>query len=231
MEEKNLSALIDDFLLGKIKPADLSALNALRKSDPKIDLRVKESLKTFEFLQYMRYKELRKQLKKIDEGNQMIVKKSSAKRWIFFLLLFLFGITASVIWASHYYEASAIARRFLIEDASGIHTGTEGQNFFNEGLKSFYEKQYINALLKFQACAQLSPNDDLRVIQWNTMLTQFALTANKSQLEDELTLFQQKAKPYSNKSAELMRLIHSPLFSVFNRVINPQLSSIKPRML
>jgi len=82
MEEKKVTDLLDDFLLGRMKKKDVSKFEEWR-CDPRIKNRVKRDMKVFDIIQWMRYQELRKKLKCIDDEwiRNRLGKKPFALSW------------------------------------------------------------------------------------------------------------------------------------------------------
>ena len=111
MEEPALLELIDQYLMGSIRPEDKVELERMMGSDPEIEALVDESRKAFNVLQAARNRQLREKLRALD-------KVRHASVWILATLDYRDDMHTAIIggswcWASYYFSNKTIATRYF----------------------------------------------------------------------------------------------------------------------
>lgn len=235
MKEKDLTELIDQFLLGKIQQEELARLEYLRKSIPAVDLRVRHSLETLNAIKYYRFKLLRKNLREID-AHSARQRLNICQHWIqrSALLLLIFG--ALWICMINYYDPASMASRYFKpsgENFDFYSLMTEGEKTdWNIATSAFQEGHFQQARLLFQPFANHIHPEIGFSSQWNLLLARFALEGNDIIFENDLILFEATAPgPLKSQAMELYRSIKSPGYRIFALKVVPSFSALKPRLM
>ncbi len=236
MEEKELLELIDQYLLGRIKPDDLQKLEYLRKTNPDIQLQVKQSIEAFNVVKYLRYKQLREKLRRIDSADEKSKTGFLRQRWLVITILIIVSFLGFWLWATRHFDPAAIAMRHFLNtserDTIRYKTKEESVKGWTQANIAFREEKFQDAILLFQPFLEDSIFEKSTAAKWNILLARFALGDTDISWKEELIVFQSTAsEPFKSEALKLMHTLNSPLYKVFVLRLSPQLSALKPRLM
>lgn len=236
MEHKEVAELIDQFLLGRMKSQDLARLEYLRKTDPKIDLDVRESMKAFDVIKYLRYKQLRQKLHEIDTADSEKDKYFSNRHWVFVLILLTTSLLCFWVWGYHHYTPGSIAMRHFIHlsdsYAAFYEMNDEEVKNWNLAMKTFKEEKFEEAILLFQPFVENDHSEISFSAKWDILLAEFALNGDGIQWNRAMIHFQSQApETFKTASVKLLRTIESPFYTFFVSGLSPKISALKPRIM
>ncbi|MEP6795750.1 MAG: hypothetical protein ABJB16_15580 [Saprospiraceae bacterium] len=236
MQEKDLLELIDQYLLGRIRPDDLDRLEYLRKTNPDIELQVRQSIEAFNVIKYLRYKQLREKLRQIDSADEKSKTGFLRQQWIVISILIITSFLGFWLWASHHFDPASIAmRHFLRISETGIalyETKNESVNDWTLATMAFRNKNFQEAIIHFQPYLDDTQNEISASAKWNILLARFALSGADISWQEEMIVFQSTTfEPYKSEVLKLLHTVNSPFYKIFIFRLSPQLSALKPRLM
>jgi len=236
MKEFDLQELIDDYLLGRIQETDLARLNYLRKSDPAIDLQVRQSIEAFRVLQYARYKELREELHQIDASDIGTDENPKPFPWVVKLVIVILSLVGIWIWVVNYFSPQALASRnfFDISPAAVFdwHLNDEDIKNWESACHSFRNRDYQSAIHLFELYADHPENTVAIYAKWNMLLARLGEEGPVLNWKRDINQFESEAsEPLKGKAKKLHRTIDSPLYQIAVLKLSPKWSAFKPRLM
>src|SRR5687768_16793602 len=190
MEQYNLDELIAAFLKGKLSKAEAATLKKLIESDPKIAELVDESTEAYHFLQYLKYKQIRNQLKEMDQNNIQGSKKFKFRRWITILLLVIIAIVAAWIFLAQSFDPQYLAQKnfepVVIDD---VHLTYSPEDILqlNTANEYFQQHDFQNASRIFSAYT-LNETSGIYA-KWNLLMCHLALSGPDEFWKSEMLKF------------------------------------------
>lgn len=236
MNEFDLPELIDEYLLGRIRESDLARLDYLRKSDPLIDLQVRQSIETFRVLQYARYKELREKLHQIDASGMGADRNPLSVPWVVKLVIVLVSLLGIWIWVVNYFSPQSLASRNFIDvsPASMFDRNVNEKDIKNweRASRYFRNKDYQSAINLFELYADHPENPVTIYAKWNILLARLGQEGPVLNLRRDISQFESEApEPLKGKAKKLLRTIDSPLYQITVVKLSPKWSAFKPRLM
>ncbi len=236
MEEKDLSALIDQYLLGRITPDDMQRLEYLRKTNPDVDLRVRESIGVLNVIKYLRYKQLRDKLRQIDNADEKRKAGFINQHWLVITILLILSFLGFWLWAIRHFDPASIAMRHFLRtsetDMMLYEKKAESVNDWTQGIREFRNKNFQEAIIHFEPYVEDAQNEISTSAKWNTLLARFALGDTDMSWKEELIVFQSTApEPYKSEALKLLDTLNSPFYKIFVLHLSRQLSALKPRLM
>lgn len=236
MEEKELLDLIDQYLLGRIKPDDLQRLEYLRNINPDIELQVRQSIEAFKVIKYLRYKQLREKLRQIDNADEKSKTGFFGQRWFVITILIILSFLGFWLWAIRHFDPASIAMRHFLRtsetDMMLYETKNESVNDWTLAKIAFKDENFQEAIILFQPFLEDSLIEISAAAKWNILLARFALGDTDISWEEEMIAFQSTgSEPYKSEAMKLMHTLNSPVYKIFVLRLSPQLSALKPRLM
>jgi len=236
MEEKELADLIDLYLFGRIGSQDLARLKYLRKTDPDIDLQVRESQEAFKLLKYLRYKQLRQKLRQIDAADGRNANVFMKYRWMLATVFIVTSFFCLWLWADNHFKPESMAKRYfnatpeyfmLYQELNG-----EDVNKWVLATTAFNQKKFHLAIDLFLSFEKNEQEEISAAAKWNTLLAHFALNGPGTEWKKEMIQFQSTTiEPYRSESIRMLRTINSPWYRFCISRISGNLSALKPRLM
>ena len=235
MQEKDLKELIDRYLLGSINADDAIQLSNLRKTNPKVDLRVNQSIEAFRVLQYGRYQQIRQSLKQIDALDTNSSNRFRYKRWIVTSIVLLVSLLGVWFWLVIYYSPSALASRYFqpVSDEFFLNHNMNHEDILAWKLaeQAIVNGNYQSAISSFEHFISKEESVSTQA-QWNILLARFAVQDPASNWQSGLKEFELKAPENLKAQAQkLHRIIDSPFYRVLIFELPKQLSALKPQIM
>ncbi|MBK9983535.1 MAG: hypothetical protein IPP15_14305 [Saprospiraceae bacterium] len=236
MEEKELLELIDQYLLGRIKPDDLQRLEYLRKTNPDTELQVRQSIEAFNVIKYLRYKQLREKLRQIDNADEKSKTGFFGQRWLVMTILIILSFLGLWLWAIRHYDPASIAMRHFLKSSEInmmlYETKDVSVNDWTLANIAFRNKNFQEAIILFQPFLEDSLTETSTAAKWNILLSRFALGDTDIYWKEEMIVFQSTAsEPYKSEALKLLQTLNSPFYKIFVLHLSPQLSALKPRLM
>ncbi len=233
MEEPVLLELIDQYLMGSIRPEDKVELERMMASDPEIAALVSESRKAFNVLQAARNRQMREKLKALDKDDTR--RSGFLPHWIIIMICALVIIGGSWYWASYYFSNKAIAARYFkmtYHPEKEIVLPGEIKMIWEEADNAFssqdYERAY-NLYLSILDSTELSLQYNAR---WNFLMADLALHGQTADWKQALETFAREAPtPFGDKAQELSRLLQSGWYNTMVFLTQADISGLKPRLI
>ncbi|HZV69874.1 MAG TPA: hypothetical protein VFG10_10030 [Saprospiraceae bacterium] len=236
MEEKELTELIDHYLFGRIRSQDLARLEYLRKTNPDIDLQVRESLEAFRLLKYLRYKQLRQKLQQIDATDGSNGKVFMKHRWMLATVLMVASFLCLWLWTEYHYAPESVASRYFKAAPEYFmlyqELNDEDVSRWVLATNAFDQKNFQLAIDLFHPFENYEQDQIAAAARWNALLAYFALHGPGVVWKEEVIQFQANTiEPFRSESIRLLRTINSPWYRFFISRISDNLSALKPRLM
>ena len=231
MEEPALLELIDQYLMGNIRPEDKVELERMMASDPEIAALVSESRKAFNVLQAGRNQQLREKLRAIDKDDRR--RSGFLPHWIIMMICILVIIGGSWCWASYYFSNKAIAARYF-----NMTYHAEKEMVLNDDLKviwkeadiAFRSEDFGRASNLYTSILESTEQSVQYNAKWNLLLSDLALHGQTASWKQALETFANQA-PSSIKAQELLRLLNSGWYKIIATLTQADISGLKPRLI
>ena len=233
MDAPDLDALIDDYLLGNILPADKARLEQRMATDPEFAALVRDSRLAFKAIQLERNRLLKEKLKELDKVDDAKPHSTSRKTGLFFaligiILLFILLLTA-------YEHPSCIAKRNLI-DAGETHFSRQPDQQTIEAWSlasaAFLEGDYEKSIRDFVALAGEKETPWHYTSRWNVLMVQLAAEGPDPAWLQALEAYAEVAPaPLSTKAKSLKRKLGSRFYRILFSPMQEKFSAIKPRLI
>jgi hypothetical protein len=233
MEEPALLELIDQYLMGNIRPEDKTELERMMATDPEIAALVSESRTAFKVLQAARDRQLREKLKAIDRDDTH--RSGLISQWIIVMICILVIIGGSWYWASHYFSNKAIAvRYFKIPNSPDAEIALYGEmkKIWEEADDAFRSEDYGRASNLYNSILKSPGLTEPYSARWNLLLSDLALHGQTIQWRQALETFANEAPaPFDTKARELSRLLNAGWYKMIAWLTQADISGLKPRLI
>lgn len=236
MQEKDLLDLIDQYLLGTIKPDDLRRLQYLRNTNPDVETQVSQSIEAFNVIKYLRYKQLREKLRQIDNTDQKSKTGFLRQRWVIISILMILSFLGLWLWTNKHFDQVSIAMRYFLRssemDIMQYETNSESVKGWAIANIAFKDKNFQEAIILFQPFINDPQPEISSVAKWNILLARLALGDQEIFWKEDMIVFQSTtSEPYKSEALKLLRTLNSPFYKIFVLRLSPQLSALKPRLM
>lgn len=236
MQEKDLLELIDQYLLGRIKPDDLQRLEYLRKTNPEIEILVMQSIEAFNVIKYLRYKQLREKLRQIDSTDEKSKTGFLRQRWLSITILIILSFLGFWMWAIRHFDPASIAMRHFLKipeiEMMLFDTKEESVKDWILAEIAFEDENFQEAIILFQPFLEDSLSEIAAAANWNILLSRFALSGADVSWQEEMILFQSSAsEPYKSEALKLLHTLNSPFYEILVLRLSSQLYTLKPRLM
>jgi hypothetical protein len=228
MKDTNLDELIDAYLKKNITVDQRQQLDQYIQGDPTIKQQLEESKLAYDYLEYLRYKEIRKKLHQADklyhdQRIKMPVKKTGWLVTLALLTLLISGITLM-----KRYQAENVAIRYF-EYAAGNYSSPAAEYQFSEAEKFFRGHDYSRAASIYSDL--LSTYED-PYASWNLIMCELAVEGHTNLMEDKIALIVATGNvKLQDKSRRIISVFKNPVFRWLNPSGTSQLPAIKPRIM
>ncbi len=236
MRDTTLDDLIDDYLKDKISDVDRSHLELLMKRDPALASRLKESQETYRFLEYVRYKEIKKRLRDFDGVIPVDVNLNSFKRRWLFAILLIASILGAWICLFDYIKPIHLAERnFQIRYENDLALGKltrEDILYWNDATAYFLSGDFQNAARLFQPLSEYMHSSFSSEAKWNVLMCQLAIEGPTVLWKKEMNNYQSLVTgSFRMKAIKLLRISNSSLYRWLILTPSSHLSALKPRLI
>jgi len=236
MKENNLDDLIDALLRDTITDEDRYRLESMMEADPVIARKVLESRETYLFLQYARYQQIKTQLRKFDEKENLSVKRNPFSPWAFTgILLLVFGISCWLCLINYYRPESLARRNFECVSGAEILQGTVmNEEVLNWNLANelFDKRDFQNAASIYMMYTENPQDPFYKIASWNVLMCQLATDGPTLQWHKDFDQFISiKTNPLETKAKKLSQLLDSFFYKWVIFKPASVFSAIKPRLI
>ena len=233
MEEPEILELIDQYLMGRIRPEDLTILKERMAADPAIAELVRESRETFRVIQFEKNRLLREKLKQIDKKGSW--KTGFIPGWITYVMLPIIIITGGWYWTNYYYSNTAIAARYAkmpIVDIKKLYNRQGAEGEWKKADSAFRNEEFDLAVNLYATLLEEGNKEEAYLARWKIILSQLALYGPTPNVKDTLGVFANEAPaPWQAQARKLLRLINSTWYTVFINRVQINVSGLKPRLI
>ena len=233
MEEPVLLALIDQYLMGSIRPEDKADLERMMASDPEIAELVKESREAFEVLQSERNRLLREKLRELDRNATR--RSGFLSKWIVLVLLSLVVAGGCWYWATYYFSNKAIAVRYFkvpFDPEEELLLSGDSKAIWEEANEAFNSEDYGRAFNLYQSFLDKGDHAVAFHARWNILLTDLAIHGPTESWRKALASFAWEAPaPFGSRAQELSRFLNSIRYKVIASCTQTNIAGLKPRFI
>lgn len=224
MKDTNLDELIDAYLKKNISADQRQQLEQYLIADPTIKQQLEESKTAYEYLEYLRYKELRKKLRDADRIHNRIPRKPASKSgWLCAVTILAFLISGITIVKKYQPESVAI-RHFEYAAGHSIHTSPQYQ--LDEAEQLFMAHQYA------QASAIYATMPESHAAAWNLIMCELAEKGYKPEMAERLKIISVSGgEKWKLKCGRITTVLQNPIFRCLNPADAAPLPAIKPRIM
>jgi len=232
MSNREKQDLVDSYLLNQITPENKARLLDMMEADPVFAQYVQECRETFHVLKAARDRELRKKLKDWDAGDS----QSGRRKGILFLACLVALGAGFWYWLNHHYSDTTLAAHSFDainqQDVSPALKNSFLENW-QEGVKSFHQKDFEKALLLFASIAEKDTTSITYGAQWNMLLCQLALNGPSDLWHDTLISFSKNApEPYQGEALKLLKVMASPMYNkIYRGTWRKTVTSVRPKII
>lgn len=234
MQHYDLDELIDAFLKKKLNASQAEMLKKMVASDAKIAETVEESVETYRFLQYLRYRQIKKQLQDFDEAENRTRKRLSMGRLLITSMFLLFGLIGSWILITSIYHPENLARRNFepIVFNGTIPTGFSAEDTLHLHDANIFMKNrdYQNASRLWHA--YLEKDGYSLNAKWNVLMCHLAIHGPDPWWNEEMTSFLTiQDNPLLPKGKKIFQLVNSSLYRFITGNSSSAITALKPRLI
>ena len=233
MEEPALFELIDQYLMGSIRPEDKLELERMMASDPEVAVLVSESRKAFNVLQAARNRQLREKLKALDKDETQ--RSGFLPHWSIVMICILAIIGGSWCWASYYFSNKAIAARYFkmtYQPEEEIVMSDEMKEIWKEAGNAFNDEDYSRACNLYDSILENKEYPDTFITKWNLLMSELSLHGQTAGWKQSLETFANEAPAiYGTRAQELSRLLHADWYRIIVSLTQTDISGLKPRLI
>lgn len=236
MEETKHDELLDAYLKNKLSEDDRQKLYRMMKSDEGMRQLVFESRKTYAFLQFLRYKQIKENLRAYDRNiNDSPEKKTFKPQALRLAFLFLLIVIAAFSIRHHYSPVSIAKRNFIniISGGDAIDSISESAIIHLRVANDLFKMgEYQRAEVLFNHLGNDAYYTNRHIASWNTLICRLAMYGPTDDIRKELSAFHLSSdEQIRRKSEVLARILSSRFYSWIITTQVPELSVWKPRLM
>ena len=226
MKDTNLDDLIDAFLKKNISADQRQQLEQFIKADPAIKRQLEDSKTTYEYLEYLRYKEIRKKLRHADRLHKRGPQKTGKTGWFISVTIFVFLITCITLVRKYQAEHVAISH-FEYFSNTPLTQVVEYQ--LHEAEKLFAARQYKHAAIIYSAILSIGEN---QTASWNLAMCELADKGYTQALSEKINAVAVSGdEKWEHKRNQIKGVFKNPIFRWLNPTDGTPLPPIKPRIM
>ena len=236
MEESKHDELLDAYLKNKLNDGDRQKLFRMMESDEGLRRLVFENRKTYEFLQFLRYKQIKENLRAFDRSIQDSPQKKTFKSRAL-RLVFLFLLMVIVFFSiRHHYSPESMAKRNFVNIISERETPDDLDEsaiiHLRVAAELFMKNEYQKAAFIFDHIANDAYHTNRDIATWNALMCRLAAYGPAHDIIAQLPAFHSSPnRDIRLKSKALSRMLNSRFYSWIITSQVPELSVWKPRLM
>lgn len=233
MEHYQSDELIDAYILNELSAPEQAMIRRRISSDPDFAGSVREHEEMIHYLEGLRDKQIREQLKTYDEEESRRVRP---RRRLLFAAVVLSLLSAGFwFFQTTLWEPENIARRQLLplhEGSANADVSPDTRDLLNNAAEAFDKSDYQEAARIFHHLAQQRHSKFAVESKWNLLICHLAIEGpNERWMEEMRKLTDQAPEPLHTQGLKLIELFSSPFYKIFSIESDSAITALKPRLI
>ena len=232
MKETDIDELIDAYLKNRLSVEDQLIFNKYM-DDPVFASRVKEAELTYRFLQYSRYKHLKKQLKEIDR-NETPKGRLSTNLFISATIIFI-ACVFTWLYMVYHFSPQRLAEKYFIpipQNKYEHQMTEEDEIILNQANQFFVSGDFQNAARLYNPYILSSHFYFNKETHWNVLMCRLAMEGPSDPWKAEAAdLIHSLPGSFKRESEKLLTLLDSPFYRFIMMFRSSRFSTWRPRLM